>query len=171
MLARLLVPAATFLGGLLVGASVSAYAAGQAPAEEGAGQEKPMVRGVGGVFLRAKDPEAMKAWYGRYLGMESGQYGVNFLWHPESDPEQVDRTVWGVFPPDTDYFGDPGQAVMINYVVSDLDAVLARLAEDGVEPVKETEEYSYGRFGWVEDADGNRIELWEPPEGDPFPEE
>lgn len=163
MLKRTLVPALTFGAGLLLGASVTAIPAVPGQASTSAGQ----VTGIGGVFLKAGDPDALRDWYDRSLGLEAGPQGATFLWRTPGDPGRPGRTVWSVFPEDTDYFGPSDQQCMVNYIVDDLDAVLARLEARGVRPVKEPESYPYGRFAWVQDGEGHRIELWEPPREQP----
>jgi predicted enzyme related to lactoylglutathione lyase len=114
------------------------------------------VTGVGGVFFRAKDPEALKSWYGKHLGIELEDYGTTFT------ATAGDQTVWAPFRHDTDYFGERGQQGMINYRVRDLDAMVAQLRAAGVEVDEHLEEHEYGRFAWATDLEGNRFELWEP---------
>ena len=160
---RTTLPILTFVAGVLLGTAASTV--GGVPATPPA---DGLVRGIGGVFLRAEDPASLNAWYRDHLGMEIGDFGADFLWTGTGEDASPGRTVWNVFPDDTDYFGPSDQQCMINYIVTDMDAALARLAERGVEPTKEPEAYPYGRFAWVRDAAGNRIELWEPaapPEG------
>lgn len=114
------------------------------------------VRGLGGVFFRARDPEALARWYEEHFGLPPGAAGG--LWMQTAGP-----TVFAAFDTDTDYFGRHDQAFMLNFRVDDLDASLAALAARGVEEVKPREEMEgVGRFGWVADPEGNRIELWEP---------
>ena len=124
------------------------------------------VTGIGGIFFKTKDPEATRAWYHRHLGIEpeAGGY-VLFQWRDKEDPEQRGTTVWSLFRDDTDYFDPSPAPFMINYRVADLHSLLAQLREEGVEVMDETLEAEYGRFGWIIDPDGNKIELWEPPEG------
>lgn len=160
MLKRTAVPVVAFLGGLLMGASVPSVAGIGVEARD---VREPMVAGIGGVFLKAQSPEELRAWYQRHLGLEAGPQGLDFLWRQVDDPSRMHRTVWSLFPSGTDYFGPAEQQFMVNYIVNDLDSTLARLAEAGVQPVKEPEEHPYGRFAWVLDGEGNRIELWEPP--------
>jgi predicted enzyme related to lactoylglutathione lyase len=119
------------------------------------------VTGVGGVFLRSADPKALGAWYAKHLGIEVGDYGATFLWKDEV-PKGSGMTAWNPFPADTTYFGEGNQAVMINYRVDDLDALLVNLEAAGVwiDPKRLNE--SYGRFAWIKDCDGNRVELWQP---------
>ncbi len=112
--------------------------------------------GIGGVFLRARDPKALLAWYRDRLGIEpDGDFdGKTF----ESGP-----TVWALFPEDTEYFGKRSQQAMVNYRVRDLDAVLEQLRAGGAEVDERIEEHEFGRFGWATDPEGNRLELWQPP--------
>ena len=120
------------------------------------------VTGVGGVFLRAKDPKALKAWYVQHLGLTLSDYGgVTFQWSDEV-PAGTGMTIWSTFADDTKYFGPERQAVMINYRVDDLEALLAQLTEAGVPIAERSEDYSYGRFAWIVDPEGNRLELWQP---------
>jgi predicted enzyme related to lactoylglutathione lyase len=116
------------------------------------------VDGIGGVFFRAHDPEALKRWYGEHLGIELEDYGTTF------SAAAGDRTVWAPFPADTDYFGDSGQQSMVNYRVRDLDAMLTQLRAAGIDVDEHLEEHEYGRFAWATDPEGNRFELWEPPQ-------
>jgi len=122
------------------------------------------VTGVGGVFLRSQDPKALGAWYAKHLGIEVGAYGATFMWTDEV-PKGTGMTTWNAFPKDTDYFGDPNQAAMINYRVDDLDALLVTLEAAGVWTDPKRMNESYGRFAWIKDCDGNRVELWQPMEG------
>lgn len=119
---------------------------------------KGRVTGVGGVFFKAKDPEALKQWYHEHLGVEPSAYGTLFHW------EGKGSTTFSIFPADTAYLGPPGQAAfMINFRVDDLDALIAKLEAADVQLLPEREAADYGRFAWVVDPEGNRIELWEPP--------
>jgi predicted enzyme related to lactoylglutathione lyase len=119
------------------------------------------VTGIGGVFLRAKDPEALRAWYATHLGIEISEWGgQQFGWTPGGS------TTWAVFALDSGYFGRLDQATMLNYRVRDLDAMLAQLRAAGVEVVDHVEEQEYGRFGWAVDCEGNRFKMWEPPPGE-----
>lgn len=112
------------------------------------------VNGLGGVFFRARDPDVLKAWYQRVLGV------------PAEDLMPSDGLVFGIFHADTDYFGPSGQGFMVNFRVASLDGVLARLREAGAEVDEEIQEQEgIGRFGWAVDPEGNRFELWEPAEG------
>ena len=113
------------------------------------------VRGIGGYFLRAADPAALGAWYRDCLGLDADEHG---LWRPDVGP-----TVFATFESETDYFGSRTQQVMVNFRVGDLDAMLAQLRDKGADVAEETQEMEgIGRFGWVTDPEGNRIELWQP---------
>jgi predicted enzyme related to lactoylglutathione lyase len=113
------------------------------------------VVGVGGYFLRATDPAALSAWYRECLGLDLDDKG---LWRQEPGP-----TVFATFDSDTDYFGSRGQQTMLNVRVRDLEAMLAQLRDRGADVADESEDMEgVGRFGWVTDPEGNRIELWQP---------
>ncbi len=122
------------------------------------------VKGIGGIFFKSKAPEALKAWYHKHLGITSTpDRGMIFEWREPKPSEKNAFTVWAPFPEDTDYF-EPGPATfMINFRVANLDRMLDQLRAAGVQVDDRVEEYSYGRFGWATDPDGNRFELWEPP--------
>jgi predicted enzyme related to lactoylglutathione lyase len=118
------------------------------------------VTGIGGLFFRAKDPTKLAHWYRDNFGINAGVDG-DFVWQQEQGP-----TVFAPFEADTDYFGRPDQQWMVNFRVRDLDAMLAQLKAAGAEvDEKVTVEDGVGRFGWVSDPEGNRIELWEPVDG------
>lgn len=119
------------------------------------------VEGIGGVFLRARDPERLRAWYAQHLGLELRPFGGAVFVAGDGDV-----TVWHAASPDDDYFGAPEQRVMLNYRVRDLDAMLAQLRAAGVEVDERTAESPHGRFGWATDPEGNRLELWQPPPGE-----
>ena len=113
------------------------------------------VLGVGGYFMRAADPAGLSGWYRECLGLDVDANGV---WRQEAGP-----TVFAPFDPDTDYFGSPTQQTMLNFRVRDLDAMLAQLRTKGADVAEETQDMAaVGRFGWVTDPEGNRIELWQP---------
>jgi lactoylglutathione lyase len=143
-----------FAGGALSGAAVATLA--QNP-------EEAAVTGIGGVFFRVEDPERFSAWYQEHLGIEVGPGGATFLWWEHESPEVEGQTVWAPFPGDTDYFGPGPQAFMINFRVKNLPQLLARLEAAGVQQADTMETYPYGRFAWIVDVEGNRVELWEPP--------
>jgi predicted enzyme related to lactoylglutathione lyase len=123
----------------------------------------PRVTGIGGIFFKAKDPEALRAWYARHLEIDVQPWGgAAFAW--KDDPQGADggATVWSIAPDSTDYYAKP---FMINYRVADLDAVLAALRAEGCQVEEKTDTSEFGKFGWVTDPEGNRVELWQPPVG------
>ena len=116
--------------------------------------------GIGGVFVRAAQPDELGAWYAEHLGLEREPYGgVTFR------AAAGDVTVWSLFDEGTEYFGPSGQRQMMNFRVSDLDAVVARLRDAGVPVEPEQHDSEHGRFAWATDPEGNRFELWQPPPG------
>lgn len=119
------------------------------------------VTGIGGIFFKARDPKQAAAWYQDCLGIQSEDDNADFLWREHERPGEVGRTVWAVFPPDTEHFGPTRPAFMINYRVSNLERMLAQLRSKGV-VIEKVEDFDYGRFAWITDPEGNRIELWEP---------
>ena len=115
------------------------------------------VTGIGGVFFRAKDPDALALWYDKHLGV----FGMNEKYEPWT--QESGQTVFMPFAADTDYFGSNTQQFMINFRVEDLNGMLAKLKADDVKIVKDVEvQAGVGRFAHIEDPEGNRIELWEP---------
>ncbi|MDP9120672.1 MAG: VOC family protein [Acidobacteriota bacterium] len=125
------------------------------------------VTGLGGVFFKATDPGRQYEWYEKHLGIrrEPDGSGAIFHWRQADDPERPGMTVWSIFSQGTSYFGPGEGRFMVNYRVDDLDGLLAKLAAEGVEIDPKREEYDYGKFAWIVDPEGNRIELWEPPPG------
>ena len=95
------------------------------------------------------------------------EHGATFRWREYDRPEKVAMTVWSQFKKDTDYFGDANQSFMLNYRVENLDLVLTQLRNEGVWVDDKRDESEFGKFGWIKDCDGNRVELWEPPKDNP----
>ncbi len=123
------------------------------------------VTGIGGVFFTAKDPRALGEWYRDHLGMKvEGWGGVAFRW-AEDNKAGTGTTIWNPFKEDTGYFAPSTAPFMVNFRVEDLHALLAALRAEGCSVDEKVEESEYGKFGWVMDPEGNRIELWQPPEG------
>ena len=122
------------------------------------------ILGLGGVFFVCADSEATKAWYARVLGMEPDEHGGLAFLHAQSAAAfpQGARTVFAPFP-DVAYFAPSIATFMMNLIVDDLDAVLARARAEGVAEVQPREAHPYGLFGWIMDPDGRKIELWQPP--------
>jgi len=122
------------------------------------------VTGLGGLFFKAENPEELYQWYEKHLGVaRQGQEAATFNWRYADDPQKAGMTVWAAFPKDTTYFNPSTSSFMMNFIVEDLDGLLAALREEGVEVDPKREDYEYGRFAWIMDPEGNRIELWEPP--------
>ncbi len=113
--------------------------------------------GVGGVFLKAQEPKTLSAWYATHLGISPIEGGSLIF----EGPESAGTTVFSHFPLDSTYFGDSGQQAMVNFRVDDLDQLLANLTAAGVRIDPKREDYGYGRFAWIWDPEGNRVELWE----------
>jgi len=121
------------------------------------------VTGIGGVFLKSREPEGLYAWYEKHLGItrDPAHGGVAFHWHDDKGDDPF--TAWAIFRHDSDYFAPSPAQFMINYRVADIDALLEALHAEGVQIDPKREDYDYGRFAWIYDPDGNKIELWEPP--------
>lgn len=123
------------------------------------------VTGIGGVFFKTNDPDKIKKWYEKHLGFKTDEYGGVFGWRTFEEPERKAYTAWGPFSKDTEYFKPSEKDYMFNYRVENLEELLKVLREEGVEIIGEIEEYDYGKFGWIMDPEGNKIELWEPKDG------
>ncbi|WP_372944896.1 VOC family protein [Muriicola sp.] len=121
---------------------------------------KNRITGLGGFFFKTKDPEKIRDWYRDHLGLNTDQYGCTFWW---KDKEGKDcSTQWSPFKEDTQYFDPSEKPFMMNFRVENLVELLEALKAEGVTIVGEVEEYDYGKFGWILDPEGNKIELWEP---------
>lgn len=122
------------------------------------------VTGIGGVFFKAKDVESLYAWYEKHLGIKRDAYGtVSFRWQDDGDPEA--STAWAIFKQESKYFAPSQSPFMLNFRVEDLDGLLDAMRAEGVWIDPKRDEADYGRFAWIMDPEGNRIELWEPPKG------
>lgn len=118
------------------------------------------VTGIGGIFFKAHDPHALRDWYKRHLGIDVQEWGgAAFSWTTPG------TTVWSISGHESEYFAPSTAPFMINYRVADLAAVLRALRDEGCNVVDKTDESEFGKFGWVIDPEGNKIELWQPPEG------
>lgn len=120
------------------------------------------VTGIGGVFLKAKDPETTKKWYSDHLGIKSGQWGGTFEWRHAENSSKKGFTAWSIFDEATEYTRPSTKDAMINYRVENLENLLETLKKEGVEVVGKMEVFEYGKFGWIMDPNGYKIELWEP---------
>ena len=123
---------------------------------------KQKVQGIGGVFFKVKDPEKSKAWYKKHLGVDTNQYGAKFVLAEDETASEKTAITWSTMKDDTDYFAPSAKDVMINYRVSDLESFLIQLEEEGVTQVGEMQTYEYGKFAWILDPDGYKVELWVP---------
>ena len=117
-------------------------------------------------FFKSKDPKALGIWYKTHLGIDVQEWGgAASQWKSADNPEGIGTTAWNPFAEDTSYFAPSPAPFMINYRVADLAALLAVLRAEGVNVVDKVEESEFGKFGWIIDPDGNKVELWQPPTG------
>ena len=124
------------------------------------------VTGIGGVFFKSKDPKALGDWYRTHLGLDVEEWGgVAFRWVIAENPTGTGTTLWNPFKEDTSHFAPSKASFMVNFRVQDLQALLAALRTEGCVVDDKVDESEYGKFGWVQDPEGNRIELWQPPHG------
>ena len=124
--------------------------------------ERGRILGIGGVFFKSANQQQIREWYGKHLGLADKGSGVMMPWREKDNPEKEHMTVWTVFPANTKYFEPSQAAFMVNYIVDDLDALLERLQKEGVKIDPKRQDEDYGRFAWIYDPDGNKIELWQP---------
>jgi predicted enzyme related to lactoylglutathione lyase len=122
------------------------------------------VTGVGGIFIRAKDPVKLRAWYKTHLGIDVQEWGgMAFRWVDEEEKPIGGTTVWSVG--EGENFAPSTAPFMVNYRVADLLGLVAQLRAEGCNVLDQVDQSEYGKFGWVMDPEGNKVELWEPPEG------
>ena len=122
------------------------------------------VTGIGGIFIRAKDPKSLCTWYKDHLGIDVQDWGgTAFRWVDDSGTPQAGTTIWSVG--DGSSFAPSRAAFMVNYRVDDLHALLGALRAEGCRVLDKIEESEFGKFGWVMDPEGNKVELWQPPAG------
>ena len=122
------------------------------------------VTSIGGIFFKCKDPNKMREWYQTHLGLNTNKYGAVFEWRQGADTTKKGFTQWSPFADKTKYFEPSSKDFMINYRVADLEALVEELKKEGVTIVDKIEAYDYGKFVHIVDAEGNKIELWEPRE-------
>jgi predicted enzyme related to lactoylglutathione lyase len=129
------------------------------------GEDMKRVTGIGGIFFKSDDPEKLYQWYENHLGIHRPPDGTGavFEWREVNDTQSKGMTVWSIFPRSTKYFAPSHSRFMINCRVENLGALLEALNEEGVQVDPHREDYDYGRFAWIMDLEGHRIELWEPP--------
>lgn len=126
---------------------------------------KNRVTGLGGVFFQSNDPAASRSWYKKHLGITvDDNYGASFVWKTHENPEKSASTVWSPFKKGSNYFEPSQKEIMINFRVENLEELLKELQNEGIEQVGEMQVFDYGKFAWIMDPDGIKIELWEPAE-------
>ena len=124
------------------------------------------VTGIGGIFFQAKDPVALQGWYKKHLGIDVQEWGgAAFRWTDDAGNPEAGTTIWSIGSADGDSFA-PGKApFMINYRVADVRRLLEVLRSEGCNVLEKTDDSEFGKFGWVIDPEGNKVELWQPPAG------
>jgi predicted enzyme related to lactoylglutathione lyase len=124
------------------------------------------VTGIGGIFFSARDPAALRSWYKRHLGIDVQEWGgAAFTWTDDSETPAGGTTVWSIGSADSGQFAPGTAPFMVNYRVQDLASLLLALRDEGCDVLEETSDSEYGKFGWVMDPEGNKVELWQPPAG------
>ncbi len=124
------------------------------------------VTGIGGIFFQAQDPVALRAWYQKHLGIDVQEWGgTAFAWADGAGNPAPGTTVWSIGAASESPFAPSRSTFMVNYRVEDLAALLHALREEGCEVLERTDDSEFGKFGWVMDPEGNKVELWEPPAG------
>ncbi len=149
---------------VLAGAQTIAADSSNPPDNHTGQKSMSRVTGVGGIFFKAKDPKTLRAWYKKHLGIDVQDWGgAAFRWVDASGHPTGGTTAW--FVGDGKNFAPSTASFMVNYRVSDLHGLLAALRAEGCEVLEKTDESEFGKFGWVMDPEGNKVELWQPPEG------
>ena len=124
------------------------------------------VTGIGGIFFYAKDPVALRDWYKQHLGIDVQDWGGTvFTWADAAGAPMKGTTVWFIAAAESDHFAPSKASFMVNYRVEDLSSLLQALREEGCNVLDKTDDSEYGKFGWVIDPEGNKVELWQPPPG------
>jgi predicted enzyme related to lactoylglutathione lyase len=122
----------------------------------------PKVTGIGGIFFRSGNPEKIREWYGKNLGLAITDYGSTFESRNADKPDEINYLQWSPFEQGTDYFKPSEKEFMINYRVQNIEGLVKKLRENSVNVVDEIEDTEYGKFVHIMDPEGNKIELWEP---------
>lgn len=122
----------------------------------------PKVTGVGGIFFFCEDPEQTREWYNRNLGIDTNAYGSTFEFRNLDRPDEINQLQWSPFKKGSNYFAPSQKEFMINYRVQNMEALVAKLKENGVTVLDDIATYEYGKFVHIMDGDGNKLELWEP---------
>lgn len=165
-----LLGAGVVAGWFVHGATVAGHAADravqsvqvQSQTRHTAMSQRGHILGIGGIFFKSADQRQMQEWYAAHLGLADSGHGAILHWREKDNPDNEQMTVWSIFPGNTTYFEPSHASFMVNYIVDDLDALLDRLAKEGVRIDPKRRNESYGRFAWIYDPDGNKIELWQP---------
>lgn len=124
------------------------------------------VTGIGGIFFKAKNAPALRSWYQQHLGIDVQAWGgAAFDWTDAQGQPVAGTTAWSITSPDSDQFAPGSASFMVNYRVADLPGLVAALKEEGCAVLDKIDESEYGKFAWVIDPEGNKVELWQPPEG------
>lgn len=124
------------------------------------------VTGIGGIFFKAQDAPALRDWYRKHLGIDVQDWGgAAFLWQDDEGKPTGGTTVWNIGSAEGNYYAPSTAPFMINYRVADLHGLLAALRAEGCNVLEKVDDSEYGKFGWVMDPEGNKVELWEPPAG------
>ncbi len=122
------------------------------------------VTGIGGIFFKAKDPKALQAWYKQHLGIDVQDWGgAVFNWDSPDGKPTGGMTVWSIASAESDYYAPSTASFMVNYRVEDVRALLDVLKQEGCNVIDKLEDTEFGKFGWVIDPEGNKVELWQPP--------
>jgi predicted enzyme related to lactoylglutathione lyase len=125
------------------------------------------VTGIGGIFFKAKDAAALQAWYKRHLGIDVQPWGgAAFTWTDDEGKPVAGTTAWSIESPESDHFAPSTASFMVNYRVEDLHALVKLLREEGCNVLEKIDDSEYGKFAWVIDPEGNKVELWEAPAGE-----
>ena len=122
----------------------------------------PKVTGVGGIFFFSENPKATREWYAKNLGIETNDYGATFEFRELQNPNEIGQLQWTPFKQGSTYFAPSKKEFMVNYRVQNMEALVEKLKQNGVTVVDSIATYEYGKFVHIMDADGNKIELWEP---------
>ena len=124
------------------------------------------VTGIGGIFFSARDPVALRAWYQRHLGIDVQAWGgTAFSWADGAGEPTSGSTIWSIAEAGSETFSPGTAPFMVNYRVDDLAALMQALRDEGCQVLEKTEDAEFGKFGWVIDPEGNKVELWQPPQG------
>jgi predicted enzyme related to lactoylglutathione lyase len=127
---------------------------------------KQRVKALGGIFFKSQDPSKLKKWYADHLGIDAGDWGAKFEWRWSDAPDKTGTTAWSIMKAESPYFDPSKQQFMINYIVEDLDALLTAFKSEGIEVLDQQESSDFGKFAWIMDPEGQKIELWEPAKKD-----